>query len=288
MRRIIRGAGSTRAAALLLGTALMHTAPLAAQEVAQPPSAQEDEIVVEGQRDRESVINNYVRGLTAASPNEPLARYAAGDYCPAAYGLGPSGNKQIAARMRAVAAAAGVRPAEEDCVPSALVIFTEDKNAFIEKFRARHPRYFLQLRGSGRGLAEMQGPAVAWRIVEQFPTKTPTAGGLLFSEVTPVVAMSVLVLERSGLRGLTTTQLADYALMRTLTDQEPRALNVPHDFTILRAVSAPMGSAVPSSLTRWDLAYLKGRYTGGPARYSTRQAASIRSMMQRALTENRE
>jgi hypothetical protein len=231
------------------------------------------------------VINSYIKAITAANPNEPLARYARGDYCPAVYGLSPTMNKQITTRMRAVAVAAGVKPAEEDCVPSAVVIFTDRKGEFLEKFRARYPSYFEQLGGAMRRLKEAEGPAVAWRLVQRIIATEGTGGGLIYSAVTPVVTMSVVVVERSALLGLTTTQIADYVLMRTLTDQEPKTLNVPNDYTILKALRAPLGSAVPSSLTKWDLAYLKGRYSNHPSRYSSQQAASLRGMMRRALTE---
>jgi hypothetical protein len=166
------------------------------------------------------------------------------------------------------------------------VIFTDDKAAFLGKFQARYPKFFSQLQGGGRHLAKAEGPAVAWHLVDVTGTKAPEPGGLFFSAVTPVVALSVVVVERSALLGLTTTQIADYVLMRTLTDREPGTLDVPNDVTILKALHAPMASALPASLTAWDLAYLKGRYTGHPGRYSTRQAASIRGMMRRALTES--
>jgi hypothetical protein len=274
-------------AALCLVAALTCSSPLAAQEAASTPS-EEVEIVVEGQRVRDDAIERYVEGLNAARRSLPLARYAPRDYCPAVLGLSAARNKQIAARMRTVAAAAGVKPADEGCVPSAIAIFTNDKEAFLEKFRERHPRYFQQLPARGRRLAQSDGPAVAWRIVETSATNSPTGGNLILSAYTPAVAMSVVVLERKALLGLTVTQIADYVLMQTLTDHGSEPLAVPMDFTILGALHAPVGSAVPSSLTAWDLAYLKGRYSGHPGRYSTMQAATIRGMMRRALTETAE
>jgi hypothetical protein len=278
--------GSAKVAAALACAVIPSAAePLAAQETAAAPSAEGDEIVVEGRRHREELINGYVKGVTAVSRNWPLARYAAGDYCPAVLGLSAARNNEIATRMRTVAAAAGVKPADEDCVPSALAIFIDDKAAFLAKFRNRHPKYFQQLPGRGRGLAEAEEPAVAWRIVQTSATNIPTGGDIIYSPYTPAVAMSVVVLERRAVIGLTTTQIADYVLMRTLTDPTPKAIGAPNDFTILGALEAPIGSAVPSSLTQWDLAYLKGRYSGHPARYSPRQAAAIRGAMRRALGE---
>jgi len=288
----------TGAAALLLAGALLPATPLAAQPTGAQPSAQEtqpdDEVTVMGIRDRLRAIDNYVGGLTVVNPSDPLSRYAVDQYCPAVLGLSEQRNAEIAARMRTVAAAAGVRPAAEGCLPSALVVFVDDKASFLRAFRAQHPIYFTDLRGEGWATAREDGPAVAWSLVQMVdPEGMPvqrsiegyaivdsaTGGSRLRAMVRPVVAMSVVIVERRALVGLTATQIADYVLMRTLTDRPPAALEVPANLTILGALTAPMGSVVPSSLTSWDLAYLRGRYSGDPASYGNRQRAAIRAQM---------
>lgn len=286
------------AAALLMAAGACPSSPLLAQEAAGPPPT-EDPIVVTGVRDQQETIHDYVGGITVARQDQPLPRYIPDEYCPAVLGLSAQRNAQIAGRMRAVAAAAGVKPAAAGCVPSALVIFVDDKEAFLRDFRARHPTYFIDLQGRNPPAPAADGPAVAWHLVQLLDpqgvpldhavgggynvVESPAGGSRLLSMVRPVVAMSVVVVERGALVGLTGTQIADYALMRTLTDRGPEGLDVPAGLTILGAIGAPMGGAVPLSLTEWDLAYLKGRYAGHPARYGQSQAAAIRNRIRRAL-----
>ena len=302
LRRLRTACG---AALLIAGTLAPATPVLAQQPPAQPPApaeqppAAEDQIVVMGMRDKIEAIEEYVSDLTILDTDDPLSRYQKDQYCPAVLGLKPERNAEIAARMRAVAAAADIRPAKEGCAPSALVIFVANKKSFLEEFRKQHPVYFANLQGKMEPRPEEAGPATAWHLVQLLDpqgmpiqrdpmggfgvVESSTRGSRILSMVQPVVAMSVVVVERSALIGLTPTQIADYALMRSLTDRSPDKLEVPRTLTILGALTAPMGSAVPSSLTAWDLSYLKGRYSGHPSRYGRSQGAAIRRQMRREL-----
>lgn len=292
------------AAPLCVATALAQSAPPApappsSDSPAQPPDAAA--IVVTGMSEREQleVIRDYVRDLSIAVSYDPLARYEPGSYCPAVLGLSVARNGEIATRMRAVAKAAGVQPAAPGCRTSALVFFVENKAAFLAAFRKRHPIFFNDLRREyGAFPPREKGPASAWQLVgkldpQGMPIGRPTnlgptvvgssmRGSRLLSMVTQVVSMSVVIVERDALVGLTATQIADYVAMRSLSDRGLTASSVPGQFTILAALTAPMGSAVPLSLTRWDIAYLKGRYAGDPARYGPSQRATIQKRMRAA------
>lgn len=285
------------AAAIGLAAALPFAAARAQDKAA--PGAAGDDVVVTGNRKQAKAVSDYVRGLTALTPDDPLARYLPGEYCPAVLGLSPARNAEIAARMRKVAAAAGVRPAGEHCVPSALVFFVEGKDEFVRAFRARHPAYFMDPRGGSTNTPKADGPAVAWQLVqyldpEGMPIGLPEGGGWTFvvspvggsrlqSIVTSMAVMSVVVVERSALVGLTATQVADYALMRTLTDPSAAGRKLPPSVSILGVLTTPMGSAAPETLTTWDFAYLKARYSGRPDAYAHSQAAVIRAEVRRAL-----
>ena len=295
-----RTSGFGRTIAFLLAGAVLPSSAPAAQK-ASPPAAEGEEIVISGIRDQLKLIDTYVDGLTVSVSDDPLARYQPGVYCPAVLGLGAARNAQIAARMRAVAAAAGVKPAGPGCRTSALVIFADDKESFLAAFRREHPLYFTRLRGEEPPRTEEEGPAVAWHLVQELdPQGMPvqrtdesgpaivsssTGGSRLLSMIQPVVAMSVVVVERRALIGLTATQIADYVLVRTLSDRALKGSDVPRTLTILRALDAPIGTAVPSSLTELDLAYLKGRYSGDPSRYGPSQRAAIRRSMKRAASK---
>jgi hypothetical protein len=270
---------------------------LAAQQATPPPS-QEQEIIVTGVRNQLEAIEDYVGGLTVVTGKDPLSRYQPDVYCPAVIGLSEARNAQIAARMRNVAAAADVKPAKEGCRPSALVIFVDDKRSFLEAFRKQHPIYFSDLRGEGWSPPDEKGPALAWHLVQHLdPQGNPVQkdpelgyaivessvrGSNVLSMIRPVVAMSVVLVERKALQGLTVEQIADYVLMRTLTDRKPKDHDL-RDLTILGALEAPVGSAVPASLTDFDLAYLKGRYSGDPSRYGRSQRSAISRSIKRAV-----
>ena len=308
---ILRKATRRWVAVFLLSAALVPVTTASAQPTppqdqakVQPQAAEDAAIVVTGTSMREQleVIRDYVDGLTIAVSYDPLARYASDSYCPAVLGLSPSRNDEIATRMRAVAKAAGVQPAASGCRTSALVMFVDDKESFLTAFRRKHPVYFSDLRRThGRFPPREKGPATAWHLVATLdpqgtpvertglgPTivASPMRGSRILSMVTQVVAMSVVIIERGALVGLTSTQIADYALMRTLTDRSLKAPDVPGQFTILRALTTPKGSAVPLSLTRWDLAYLEGRYSGHPARYGPGQRAAIAQRLRRAAKQS--
>lgn len=270
---------------------------LAAQET-RTPTVAPDEIVVTGLRDQLEAIKGYVDRLTVLNGNDPVARYQPEVYCPVVLGLSPSRNAQIASRMRAVAAAAGVRPAKQGCRTSALVIFVDNKKSFLDLFRKQYPIYFSDPKGEEWPLLNEKGPALAWHLVQILdPQGNPvrrdpefdyavvesvTRGSKVLSMVTPVVAMSVVLVERTALRGLTVHQIGDYALMRTLTDRKPDDHRL-RDLTILSVLEAPMGSVLPNSLTKYDLAYLKGRYQGDPALNGRSQRAAISRTMKRIV-----
>jgi hypothetical protein len=94
---------------------------------------------------------------------------------------------------------------------------------------------------------------------------------------------SVLVVESHALIGLSTTQFADYALMRSLTGANPARLTERDTSTVLTALDAPMGSAVPLTLTGWDLAFLQSLYKSDPNNYGPLQRSEISNAMSRRL-----
>lgn len=304
-----------RAVALTAALALFLPAQLDAQPAtdAQPapeaPEAEapqeENEILVQGTREQLRAIDSYVQGLTVVIPGDPLPRYEPDSFCPGVVGLSDARNREIADRMRRVADVAGVRPAAPGCRTSALVVFVNDKESFLAAFRRQHPVYFRNPLGANYPVPPREdGPAVAWHLVGQLDpqgmpvsrgsafgpaiVETPARGSRILSMVQPVVSMGVVIIERGALRGLTGTQIADYALMRLLTDRGPQRVRVPTDYTILQALEAPMGSAVAGSVTEWDLAYVRGRYSGHPARYGASQRGAIRQSIRRALRGDRE
>ncbi|MBJ7500801.1 MAG: hypothetical protein JHC57_13705 [Sphingopyxis sp.] len=258
----------------------------------------DDAIIVEGIKDKAQVIDHYVRALTVVRAGEPLPRYEEGSYCPAVVGLSAERNADLEARMHKVAAAAGVKPAAMPCRTSALVLFVDDKDDFLKAFRKAHPVYFSDPSTRHWSPPREDGPATAWHLTQQLDNKgmparmvggvklfESAAGGSHLMKMTkPVIVMSVVIVERRALVGLTPVQIADYALMRTLTDRVPKNMGETAASTILTAIDSAPESEVAASLTEWDLAYVRGRYTGEAFRNGYSQGAAISAAIKREVT----
>ena len=209
--------------------------------------------------------------------------------CPAVFGLAPQQAAFVADRMRRIALEAGVPLAKTPCAPNAIVIVTANKGALIDALAQHHPDYFPIEWGTGkiRALERDPYPAAAWQfeglltpdklrisettipslldpvdpaaLVASTPPTTAPASRLRPS-VRRDVMTSVLVVQANALAGLTATQFADYAAMRTLARTDPSQVPAPASDTILKVLDAPMGSTVPLSITARDLAFLRGYY----------------------------
>ena len=283
------------ASTLLVCLGMFGASPVLAQN-AEP--AVEDEILVTGLREEEKVIDGYLKDLTTVDPQSPMSRYEPDQYCPKILGLSPKLNSEIAARMRQVAMAAGVRPAGPDCATSALVIFADDHAGMQQQFRKEHPEYFQELSGQTIDYQGKGTDVLSWKLIGRLDKNLNPVGvdedGIQIVDVgvtssrlqtasRPVVAMAVLLIQRRAIAGLTTTQVADYALMRTLSDADPARLAVTAAPTIMRVIDTPQGTETPLSLTAWDLAYVKGRYASDEWNRGTTQLAKIRATMRREL-----
>lgn len=279
----------------LLAITVSLAAQNAAGQAASPPPS--DEIVVEGRRNQDRQINDFVDALTDTEFNGQLSRF---DFavCPAAVGLTDAQGAAIAARMRQVAKAAGIGAAPAGCKPNVLLIAARSKRETIEQLRKEHPAYFTEMSsGEVDALSRSSGPATAWHVegrvdregrqlakdfetgnyvleVSQMPSR-------LIPASRPQFVASVLVVELAALKGLTVTQIADYAAMRTFARTDPQAVSSGAP-TILSILDAPMGTAVPVTMTEWDLGFLKALYSGSANRYASQQ----RGEMQRRLRED--
>jgi hypothetical protein len=277
--------------------ALLSPTAALAQE-AQPPK-QDAPIVVTGTRTTDAEVADFVDAFTVAPPLGQLARFEFA-VCPLATGFAPEQKLAVADRLRAVAKAAGVPVAKPGCKPNILVIVTPDKKALIELLQRRYPDFLGDLtRSETRALAESADPAVAWHIkgapVDRdgkemaydadggfYVNRTMRPGGRIAFATHPRFASAIVVIESGSLEGLTTTQIADYAAMRTLIQTDPARLGKSSAPTILKVLRAPMGSEVPLTLTEWDLGVLRGFYAADP----NLTAAAQRSAMRKGLKKD--
>ncbi|HKX91659.1 MAG TPA: hypothetical protein VJM15_04450 [Sphingomicrobium sp.] len=286
----------------------------AAQAVAEdqpPPAASESTIVVEGSRVPKKQVDEFVRSLTIAPSLGQIARFH-WSVCPAVLGLPDRQNRQIEQRMRAVASAAAIPVGKADCVANSIVIVTDDRRALIEGLARKYPSYFHNV-VSVKSLIDRPGHAVAWH-VEGFvdaegqaalgssrqlggsvgppgshvPVTESTSGGRLHTQTARQFIAGVLVLDRQGLSGLTTTQVADYAAMRLFARTDPVKLKATATATILKVLDIPMGSPTPVTLTAWDLGYLKALYASDARQLAQQQRGEMRDMLAKDVVAGRD
>ena len=268
--------------------ALLVSAPALTQSL--DAGQDSSEIVVTGARDRDEQVRDFVRSLTPA-PQGSISRFI-DQVCPTAVGLS-SGNKQaVEARLRVVAAAAKIRVASPGCVPNAFVIATPDKRAFIRALASKQPDAFGMMTARQiRRLSRSAGPAAAWQLegpvdangiplpwddrIGAYTNETTNSGSRIRTIGGRGFDASVVVVETDALRGLTATQLADYAAMRLFAKADPSKLPASPPPTILTILEAPMGTAVPITLTDWDVGLLRGLYTSPADLHSNAQRSAI-------------
>lgn len=251
---------------------LAAAGPALAQD--PPQTGTEADVVVTGAREREQEIRDFVGALTPAPMTGQLARFE-NAICPAVFGLSGPLRTAVVNRMRRVSAAVGLRVARGTCRPNLLLMVTRDKRALISTLAQRYPHFFGDEPADRPSrIAQEPGPAAAWHarfVVNADGQLLPMQGGFHVNRTTrrasriaaptrPVFVAAAVVVERDALPGLSTTQLADYVLMRALARTDPQQLAASGPPTILGVLGAPMGSEVPVTLTRWDIGFLRGLY----------------------------
>ncbi|HEV2079865.1 MAG TPA: hypothetical protein VGR19_08230 [Allosphingosinicella sp.] len=289
MRTLISGCALT--------AALVLAAPAPAAE--QKPDPEQSEIIVEGTRNRDRQISEFVSALTKARAFDQISRFEQ-PMCPLALGLSPAQNKSVADRLRSVAGAAGIPVGKDDCKPNTFVVVARGKAKMVKTLREN----WADPLGDRVKIPKQSGPAVAVHLEGRMDGddigagvkqqdgsgssgyyETASGGAEASARIRPAsrphFLATALVVEPDALAGLTTTQLADYAAMRLLAKTDPARLEKSAAPTILTILDAPMDSEVPVTLTQWDMGFLKALYASGSGRYATQQ----RGEMQRLLKD---
>lgn len=284
--------------------ALAWSGAMSAQEAPKPVEG--PEVVVTARRETEAEVREFVGALTQASGSlGQLSRFETRQACPATVGVSPGQSKTVVARMRRVAASAGVPVAKPGCVPNILVIVTADKKAFINALSRKHPYYLGGLSDREvRRLINDPAPAAAWQLAgpqvsgdgneiqslddDPYPVNDTTRAATRVSpSARPQFVAAVVVVEARALDGLTPTQLADYATMRAFARTDPAKLANSTAPTILKILDAPMGSEIPITLTPWDLGFLKALYAAPGDAYAPTQRSAMRKALSKELAGER-
>ncbi len=293
-----------RTSAFLYGALLAIAAtPAPAQNPSPPQSG--DEIIVQGTRPTKRQVSDFVKALTRDVPlTGQIGRFLT-PVCPVSLGLSPAQNGAVVARMRRVASAAGVETAPVPCTPNAFVIVAADKSAGIEALHHKYPAYFAGLsRDDVRDLAKSGAPAAAWQVKGlQTADGQPLnkAGGWdyyvvegtfdvsrLKSASVPTFVASVVMIDLDSADGLTVTQLADYAAMRTFAAADPDKVMKTGAPSILTVLGQPDDRPLPITITYWDLGFLKALYATSNAYYSNRRRHEMENVVKKELQHSGE
>lgn len=280
----------------LLAAALAFADAALAQRT-PPPAEGEGDIVVTAER--QEAIRAFVGALTQTPQTGQIPRFE-DSICPAAHGLNGTAREAVVARMRAVAVAAGLRTGGARCRPNVLLMVTADKRALIRALAQRYPHWFGDERRNGAfSLMNQPGPVAAWhaemtvnadgrglRMVGDIEVnQTTRQAGRIQAAARPAFIAAAVVVERSALVGLSTTQLADYAMMRALARTDPAQLPATGPATILRVIDAPADAEVPVTLTQWDLGFLRGLYASPANLRAPAQRGAIGDTIARDLQQ---
>lgn len=278
--------------AVVLLTAAIVAGPAAGH------SATDEPIIVTGQRDIDQQIDNFVSALTPVPANGQLARFETA-ICPAALGLPANIKSIVEQRIRDVAAAVGLRVAGADCTANVLVMVTTDKAQLMKTLRTKYPEFFSDLTpAQERAVVRQPGHAAAWqskRFVNADGQTLDYEDGVLVNRTTrqagriafsarPTFSAAAVVVETAALDGLSATQLADYAVMRTLAHTDPARLEAGGPASILRVIDDKADGDLPATLTEWDFSFLKGLYSSP----KNLRASAERSEIERLLRLNLE
>lgn len=268
---------------------------------AAPAPQSSDAILVQGERQR-AQIDNFVGQLRPTYGNYQLGKFLQ-PVCPEAVGLDGAQNLDVADRMRRLAEAAKVEVGPNGCTTNVILLVVKDKPGAMKALARTRPDLVAGVSPTEfRQMTLAPTGAAAWQVVDLIgtdgmhlsATEMKTGAGPETEAYRQVQAVgspsrirelsvpqflaSVVVVEADVARDVTTTQLADYALMRALTGS--REIDPAPKQSILNLVNADRTSTeAPLSATWWDVAFLKSLYaTTNAVEASVQRDAIARQM----------
>ena len=267
-----------------------------AQQPAPQPADQPGDIVVKAPSLKQQ-SKQFVNAVAAARTFDQLVLFDS-PICPAAVGLSAPVLREIESRVRTVAKGAGLS-VEQTCSPNFLIIIAPDKAEMVRGLRRKYPAYFTDLQEPE--IAELASPRrsiAAWRVKgllnpDGLPAEKNLNTGISYNESTgtasrirkssrPHSVSAVMVIDRDLLKGVSTRQLADYAVMRLLTTVDEKKLARLEADTILGLFGR--GSR-PASVTWWDFNFLKALYSTSNIHTAGAQRSEIARKLEKEMRE---
>jgi hypothetical protein len=285
---------------MLLG--LLSALSLAAQAAGVSTAPQTNEIVVEGEKQR-TRVQKFVRQLTPAPFDGQLAKFLA-PVCPASVGLLPQQNQQVEDRIRQVSKAIGADVASGNCTRNVLVLVVPNKKVAIQQLRQKRPELFGDLPSAEiRRIEDVRGPVTAWQMIDVFGSDGMPLGSARIDATgddirivrvvgtpsrirkltVPQFRGSVLIVESHALDGISTRQLADYAVMRLLASVREPSSALPADSILTLFNPGITGTTAPLSVTQWDYAFLKSYYASSNSVVASSERHEVEERMRKEL-----
>jgi hypothetical protein len=258
----------------------------------QAPAAQEQDIVVSGQRRiAPAAARHFVHDI-ATTREDQLARFNQ-PVCPMVIGLPAQYAGMVVERIRDIARRSGAGAAPAKCRPNLALIVAENADDLVAGLRA-HSTIFAGLDRVEIERAMRKGPVHVWHRDEILnedgigvghPTGGESGGGSFDTlptlqvrhasivDLPTIQAMTgaIIVVDADALIGKTLFQIADYVTMRTLGGARPPAGGTSD--TILTLFDA--GAMPPPGATFLDITYLDALYHTEPNTNATMQMTRI-------------
>lgn len=275
--------------------------PLSAAPVAEPNA-----IVVTGKKLTPEAVSNFIESVTADSAGQ-IAMFKEPIW-PASFGLPESLNRVVQRRLSEDAVLVGLGTAREGCEPNVIVIVADSPGTLIAALVGKPPDMFARLELSQiQEILKTKEPARTWQAIEprgadgrplerlMFVNGLPAGphawanyGALasrLRAGIRPRLVSSFVVIDADAAEGLTLTQIADYAAMRTLA--RTRVKSVLDRPTILAIIDGGRQDRTVGALTAWDLAYLRALCRTSNGVSAQMQHIAMASAMKRELASRR-
>lgn len=262
----------------------------------QSPPAQEQEIVVQGQR---RAVMRQLHAMIARDTGDQLARFE-DRLCPIVIGMPRDLTAAMTRMIRANIESFGAKLEPVGCRPNGLVIFIDQPRELVEAIRKEQPDLLgMEPREASNFVADV-GAISSWHITETRGVEGETLGNYdagamgsskakvtrsvttsrLYSPARQEMMLGFVVIDRGRTVGHNLRQLSDLATMHLLL--EIRASAATKDPNSILSLFEPRGEgdAVPQSLSRIDRGAMAGFYA---QRQNNLTAAQQRSNIVRAI-----
>lgn len=294
-------------AALLAAAFAGSTAQLMAQPA--PPTANDEAIVVTGVRPEDAPLRDasiaFVRAVLPLPRAGQYARWHV-PICPKVNGLDDKLAGMVATRLRRTATEIGAAIAPEPCTPNVVVAFTLDAPAVAKRIVAKEPGQIRTLDQAETALLLQSALPVRWwnatRIesadgrvatasstalagVNNLPVGPDTvfvdtySASLIDTKIRAATTNSTVLVDADLANGYRLDAMAAYIAMAVLSQSRMANSADPKQSILGLFASGQDPAARPTTLTKWDRAFLVALYKAPVSRNGRAQRSAIATEM---------